>query len=114
MKSKYSNLILRLGLGIVFLIFGIGKFRNDIWSETIKNMTLFQNLVPFSLDIFVILIGVVEVLIAIFLIFGLFTRITALVAALELISILFLLKFQDVREIGLLAIALVLLLERSE
>ena len=112
--KRHQYLILRLGLGIVFLIFSIGKFRNDIWVQTIKSLPILQSLIPFSLDTLVILIGISEVIIALLLILGFFTRVAAFFALVELVIIFFLLKFQEVREIGLIAMALVLLLERSE
>lgn len=37
MKNKLAFLIIRVSLGIVFLIFGIGKFKNDIWAEAGKD-----------------------------------------------------------------------------
>jgi len=96
---------MRISLGIVFLIFGIGKFRNDIWAETIKGMDFFLKL-PWNVNISVYLIGVLEVLTGAALIIGLFTRFFAAVAAAQLMGILILLKFQETRDIGLLGMAI--------
>ncbi|MDO8628367.1 MAG: DoxX family membrane protein [Nanoarchaeota archaeon] len=111
-KAFLSSFLLRLGLGVVFLIFGVGKFRGDIWAQTIPNLPFVQSL-PFSSDVVVIIIGVVEVLIGLFLLFGLFTRWVALVASIELIMIMILLKFGEVRDMGLLAGSLSLVLTGS-
>ena len=105
MKEKIGNCILRVTLGVVFLIFGIGKFQGDVWAETIKNMNFFLNL-PWSTALSVLMIGYLEVITGTFLILGVFTRFFALLAALQLIAILILLKFSEIRDIGLLGAAL--------
>jgi len=105
MKNKFSFLILRVCLGIVFVLFGIGKFQNDIWAQTIKTMDFFLKL-PWDVNISVSLIGVSEVLTGAGLILGLFTRFFASIAALQLIGILILLKFGEIRDIGLLGAAI--------
>lgn len=107
MKNKLAFLIMRISLGAVFLIFGIGKFKNDIWVETIKSMDFFLKL-PWNVNISIIAIGLMEVVIGIALIIGLFTRFFAAVAAAQLIGILFLLKFEETRDIGLLGMAIYL------
>lgn len=105
MKNKFTFLIIRISLGIVFLVFGIGKFKNDIWAETIKTMDFFLRL-PWDVNISVVLIGVTEILTGIALIVGLFTRFFATLATAQLIGILILLKFQETRDIGLLGMAI--------
>ncbi len=105
MKNKIAFLILRLTLGIVFLIFGIGKFANDGWAQTIRSMDFFLKL-PWDVDLSVFLIGIMEVSTGIALITGLFTRFFALLAALQLCMILILLKFEEIRDIGLLGAAI--------
>lgn len=105
MKNKLAFLIIRVSLGIVFLIFGIGKFKNDIWAETIKAMYFFLKL-PWDVNISVIVIGVIEALTGIALIIGLFTCFFAALAAAQLLGILILLKFEETRDIGLLGMAI--------
>ena len=105
MKNKTAFLILRLTLGIVFLIFGIGKFTNDGWAQTIRSMDFFLNL-PWDVNLSVFLIGIAEVSTGTALIIGLFTRFFALLAALQLCAILILLKFEEARDIGLLGAAI--------
>ncbi|MFW5915736.1 MAG: DoxX family membrane protein [Planctomycetota bacterium] len=92
-------------MGVVFLIFAIGKFQNDIWAQTMRNMTFFQSL-PWNPDISVIVVGILEVVVAAGLICGLFTRLFSAAAALQLLAILILLKFQPIRDIGLLGMAI--------
>ena len=105
MKNKLAFLAMRATLGIVFLIFGIGKFRNDIWVETIRSMDFFIRL-PWNVNISVALIGITEILTGTALIIGLFTRFFAAVAAAQLMGILVLLKFQETRDVGLLGMAI--------
>ena len=92
MKDKIAFTILRVGLGVVFLIFGIGKFQDDIWAQTIRSMEVFQGL-PWDVGITVFLVGVSEVVAGTFLILGVFTRIFSAIASLQLLVILFLLQF---------------------
>jgi uncharacterized membrane protein YphA (DoxX/SURF4 family) len=110
---KIALLILRISLGVVFLIFGIGKFQNDIWAQTIRNMEFFHGL-PWSLDVTVLMIGVVETITGAALIAGIFTRLFAAVAAAQLMGILILLKFEETRDIGLLGAAIFLAIVTDE
>lgn len=105
MKNKLAFLALRAALGMVFLIFGIGKFKNDIWAETIRAMDFFIRL-PWDVNISVVLIGITEILTGAALIIGLFTRFFSAVAAAQLMGILILLKFEEARDIGLLGMAI--------
>ncbi len=104
LKNNSAFFIMRVSLGVIFLAFGIGKFQNDIWAETIKGMGFFQNL-PWNVNLSVVLIGTMEVLTGVAFIIGLFTRFFAALAAVQLAGILILLKFQEIRDIGLLAMA---------
>lgn len=113
MKNKIGLLILRVSLGTVFLIFGFGKFQNDMWAQTIRNMAVFESL-PWSTDATVIIVGMVEVVTAGALILGVFTRWFAVLAALQLATILVLLKFQQIRDIGLLGAAVYLTLTGND
>lgn len=97
--------LLRLGLGIVFLAFGIGKFKGDEWVDTMRSMGIFSYL-PWSVDTSVILAGILELLVGLGLVLGLFTRFFSLLASLEMVSILILLfiyGIHEIRDIGLLA-----------
>ncbi|MBU4251941.1 MAG: DoxX family protein [Candidatus Omnitrophica bacterium] len=105
MKNKIAFLAMRVSLGIVFLIFGIGKFKDDIWVETIRTMDFFIGL-PWDVNISIALIGITEILTGAALIVGLFTRFFAAAAAAQLMGILILFKFQETRDIGLLGMAI--------
>jgi uncharacterized membrane protein YphA (DoxX/SURF4 family) len=112
-SHKIAVLLLRVSLGTVFLIFGIGKFQNDIWAQTIRNMDIFRGL-PWSLDLTVLMIGVVETITGAGLIAGIFTRFFAALAAAQLTGIIILLKFEETRDIGLLGAALYLAMAGME
>jgi cytochrome c oxidase subunit 2 len=101
---RVAFLVMRISLGLVFLLFGIGKLNNDIWAQTIMAMDVFHRL-PWDVSYTVVLIGIFEIVTGICLMIGLFTRIFAAFAALQLGMILVLLKFQETRDIGLLGAA---------
>jgi uncharacterized membrane protein YphA (DoxX/SURF4 family) len=113
MKNKLVFLVMRVSLGIVFLIFGIGKFKNDIWVETIKAMDFFIRL-PWDVNISIALIGITEILTGVALIIGLFTRLFAALAVVQLIGILILLRFEEVRDIGLLGMAIYITIVKND
>lgn len=113
MKKNFAFLILRISLGIVFLSFGLGKFQNDIWAQTIKGMDLFMKL-PWNVNISVILIGSMETVTGLALITGLFTRFFAGLAAFQLIDILILLRFEETRDIGLLGAAIYMAIGKND
>lgn len=98
-------LLLRIGLGGVFLWFGTDKFIHpDIWVHYIPSW--FPMLIPVSL--FVLLMGIVETLVGLLLLAGFYTRIAAVFAALMLIPILVSLGYNEigVRDFGLLLLSL--------
>ena len=110
---RFAFLILRVSVGVVFLIFGIGKFRNDIWAQTIKTMDFMLKL-PWDVSLTVFLIGILETVTGGALILGLFPRIFSSLAAAELFGILALLNFQEVRDIGLLGAAVYMSVVKDE
>ncbi len=105
-------LVLRLSLGVVFLIFGVGKFHHDYWARTIESMELFQRL-PWNPQLSVKLIGGLEVATGVALILGLGTRLMSGLAALQLLAILILLQFQEIRDMALLAQAIYLMVQKE-
>lgn len=97
-------LLLRIGLGGVFLWFGTDKFIHpDIWVNYIP--TWFPMLV--SVNLFVLLLGIVETLVGLLVLAGFYTRIAAVFAALMLVPILISLGYNEigVRDFGLLMLA---------
>lgn len=116
MRNKISSLILRVGLGCVFLIFGIGKFRGDEWADTMRSMGLFSHL-PWNVDTSIILSGTVEFVTGFALILGLFVRFFSLAACFQLSAILILLSvygIKETRDFGLLAMAIALFLSYED
>jgi uncharacterized membrane protein YphA (DoxX/SURF4 family) len=114
--NSLSFLILRLGLGVVFLVFGIGKFQADQWVQTIHSMEFFSHF-PWSVDTSVVLIGAFEIITGLALILGFFCRFFALMASCQLVLILVLLSMvgiQEIRNIGLLAGAIALFLTQED
>ena len=105
LRHRVPFVIMRISTGIVFLLFGIGKFQNDIWAETMRSMSVFKALPP-SAGFWIIAVGILELAVAAGLILGIFTRWAAGIAALQLIAILILLRFQQTRDFGLLGAAL--------
>ncbi|MFH1458070.1 MAG: TolC family protein [Candidatus Omnitrophota bacterium] len=112
MPKNIALLVLRVSLGVVFLIFGIGKFQHDYWARTIESMEVFQRL-AFSPQLSVKFIGGLEVATGLALILGLWTRLASGLAALQLLAILILLEFQEIRDIALLGQALFLMANKQ-
>lgn len=103
-KNAIGLLLLRIGLGGVFLWFGTDKFINpDIWVHYIPSW--FPMLIPVSL--FILLMGVVETLVGLMVLAGFYTRIAAAFAALMLVPILISLGYNEigVRDFGLLLLS---------
>lgn len=103
-KNTVGRLLLRIGLGGVFLWFGIDKFVHpDIWVNYIPSW--FPMLIPVST--FILLMGVVESLIGLFVLIGFYTRTSASIAALMMIPILISLGYNEigVRDFGILMLA---------
>jgi len=103
-RHQIGLLVLRLGLGGVFLWFGTDKFLHpDIWTNYIPSW--FPMLIPVS--IFIILLGIVETLLGLMLLTGFYTRVAAAIAALMLIPIIISLGYNEisVRDFGLLMLA---------
>ncbi len=104
-KNTIGRLLLRIGLGGVFLWFGIDKFVHpDIWVNYIPSW--FPMLIP--VGTFILLMGIVETLIGLFALIGVYTRTSAVIAVLMLIPILVSLGYNEigVRDFGLLLLAL--------
>lgn len=78
--------MIRVSLGLVFLLFGIGKLRGDVWAQTIRSMDFFLKL-PWSVETSVMLIGSIEIVTGAALILGLCTRFFAACAAAQLLGI---------------------------
>lgn len=110
--EEYSIFIIRIGLAVVFLLFGIDKFINpESWFVYVPIFILqFTNL-----NFFIFLLGILETIIGLFLLIGFLNRLAALIAALFLLSIIFTIGYNEitVRDIGLLAMAISLIITKS-
>jgi uncharacterized membrane protein YphA (DoxX/SURF4 family) len=104
---KYSNLILRLSLAIVFFWFGIDKFFHpDYWLNAWVPQSVVSfagNLKLHSVDV-VYITGVFEILVATSLATNIFVAVFSLLAVLFLTVIMFFHGFSEVmmRDVGLM------------
>ena len=113
MFEEYSSLILRMGLGSTFLYFGIYEklINPDLTIAVIENSGIS---IPFSLGLFVLLFGLLEVLIGSALVLGYFTRVAAIISAVMISAIIFQLGYLAVpRDPALVAMALSLIITGS-
>lgn len=104
---KYSNLVLRISLAIVFFWFGIDKFFHpDYWVNAWIPQTVVLLVESFRLrPVDVIYIsGVFEILVATSLVTNIFVPTFSLLAILFLAGIMFFLGFSEVlmRDVGLM------------
>jgi len=110
-KNKdYSTAIIRIGLALVLLWFGIDEIINP--EDWFGYIPLWLNgVLPFSLGTFIFLNGIFEVILGALLLSGFFTRIVAFVAALHLLSITIAVGYNDiaVRDFGLTLMAVSLI-----
>lgn len=107
--QKYSGFVLRIGLGIVLLWFGINEVIDPAkWSAYIPEwMPL-----PFSTTTFAFINGLVEIAFALLLLAGAYTRIIAVLVALHLLGIVVSVGYNEIgiRDFGLLMSAVALAL----
>ena len=101
MSQAYAQSVIRYGVALVFLIFGIWQLIDpSSWLGYVPSY------VPFNPTIAVYLNGVVDLLLGALLLIGFLTRIVAIVAALHLAAITSSLGFNDVmvRDLGLVIV----------
>ncbi len=111
MRDALAVFILRIGLGGVFLWFGVDKcFDPASWYGWVP--ASIQNRLPISMDLFLIAQGVVEAILGFFLVTGFLTRLSSLACSVILIAIVYFSGFNEImiRDLGLLAAALSLLM----
>ncbi len=112
--KDYSVLILRLALAFVFLYFGIDKFINpENWIGYARPL---ESLLPFSIALFILLLGVIETIVGALLLLGLFTELASIVAFIMLIAIIFTIEFNEIsiRDIALASIAFYLIFNKTK
>lgn len=104
--QKYSQIVLRVGLGLVFFWFATQQLQDPtLWTGVLPDFT--KNL-PLSQITFIYLNGIFEIIFGILLILGFQTRIVTLILALHMFGIVFSVGYNatGVRDFGL-AFALV-------
>jgi uncharacterized membrane protein YphA (DoxX/SURF4 family) len=109
-KPAIARFLLRVGVGLVFLLFGIDKFRNpQLWLDFIPPML--AALLPFSKAVFLNIMGVVESIMGAALLLGFWVRPAAALASAMLVGIVLSSGYNNlaVRDFGLLMATLALL-----
>ncbi|HLD05288.1 MAG TPA: DoxX family membrane protein [Candidatus Nanoarchaeia archaeon] len=112
--TKYAPFVVRLGLGLVLLWFGIDALLNPgVWSTLVPKWILGWS--HLSADTFMYLNGVIEIILGLLLLIGLWTRLAAMLTACLLLGILLSLGYGDlaVRDFGLFLGAISLLCSGS-
>jgi uncharacterized membrane protein YphA (DoxX/SURF4 family) len=101
--NDYGKLILKVGLGIVFIYFGVNQIMNpEMWVDLLPSFL--NNLNFFQPESLIFLNGTFDILVGFCLILGLFLKIISVLAFLHLISIfIFSLGFTQsgIRDFGL-------------
>lgn len=116
--KHYSTLIVRVGIAVVFLWFGIDKFFNVAnWIGWIPNWM--SVLIPISLDSFMYTQGVIETIAGLLMLVGYQTRLASLISVLTLFGVEISLVGTGqtelmLRDAGLLAASLSLFLTGSD
>jgi len=114
-KNKdYSTAIIRIGLALVLLWFGIDEILNpENWFGYFPESL--TSLLPFSLETFFILNGIFEIIVGILFLVGFKTRIVAAISALHLLSITIAIGYNDIgiRDFGLTLMAVSLIFSGS-
>jgi len=114
-KNKdYSTVIIRIGLALVLLWFGLDEIINpENWFGYFPNTLV--SLLPFSLETFFMINGILEILAGILLLVGFKTRIVAFIVALHLLSITIAIGYNDIgiRDFGLTVMAVSLIFSGS-
>ena len=102
--KRYAPLIARLGVGIVFLVFGVWQILSPSgWLGYLPDFVLGFGISPST---FILLNGIFDLLIGLLLVFGLFLRIASAFGILHLAGIIFSLGWNDVavRDLGLMIV----------
>ena len=111
--SNYSPNILRIGVSLVFLWFGI----NQVLDPNYFTSYLPDFILNFSNPVnFVIFNGIFEVIFGILLLLGLFTRLVSIILTLHLLGIIFSLGYNEisVRDFGLMVSSFVVFLNGKD
>lgn len=108
--EKFAKPLLRISMALVFLYFGFQQvYSPDDWAGYVPK---FLTSVIITANNLVILNGIVELSLGIFLLIGIYTRLSSLILALHLFGISFSIGFNPlgIRDFGLSFATLVVLL----
>lgn len=84
--AKYSPLLLRTSIGIVFLWFGFSQLKNpSSWTRMVPEYA--TSIIPIQITNLIFVHGLFEIILAILLILGLYTRTASLLLGLNLLHI---------------------------
>ena len=109
-NKNYATVVIRISLALVLLWFGIDEIINpENWFGYVPSWI--SNNLPFSLDFFISLNGIIEIMMGGLLLIGLYTRTVAFIAALHLLSITIAVGYNEigVRDFGLTLMAVSLI-----
>jgi len=98
--SKYAPIVLRVGLGIVFILIAADQFMNPVsWSSYFPAF-MGSNAVYFN--------ATFDIILGLWLVIGLFSRVSGTLAALHLLGVIVVLGYNSVtvRDFGLFCAAL--------
>ena len=107
---EYSNILLRIGLSIVFLWFGISQVLNP--SDWVIYMPSWLSFDQVSSSSVIFFNGVLKIIFGGFLLIGFFTRTSAAILVLNLLVVLFSIGYNEiaVRDFGLFIATICILL----
>ncbi len=112
--KKYAPAVVRYGVGIVFLLFGIDQlFKPQKW---IAFTPTFAQSLYVNVNTFWLINGMFDAIIGILLIIGLFTKIVAFFASVHLIGVIVILGYNDIaiRDFGLLLASIAVFLNGTD
>jgi len=109
-NKNYSIPIIRIGLALVLLWFGLDEIINpENWFGYIPSWL--SSVMPLDIGTFIILNGTFEIIVGVLLLIGYYTRIVAFIAALHLLSITIAVGYNEIgiRDFGLTLMAVSLI-----
>jgi uncharacterized membrane protein YphA (DoxX/SURF4 family) len=113
--SKYSHLVLRIGIAVVFLWFGFSQLKNPAqWTRMMPDYV--NAIFPLAKSTLIYMNGILEILLAILLLLGLWTRTVSGLITLHLIHIITIVGYGAVgaRDVAIALAALAVFLHGSD
>lgn len=112
--KPFAPAIVRLGLGLVFLWFGLTQIFNG--QSFLGYLPSFAKQIPLAPLTLILLNGILDTVIGLFYIIGILTRLTAFVAMLHLCLVVIGLGYNDiaVRDVGLIIMSLSVMINGAD